>query len=116
MGNMCSQCNTCSEYVSDIVSPPVLENYQKHTLRAVDLDRYDLFYRIVGSPMIEITVEQMFDELNELLNKYRIKLEKEDKMGALDNIPLSMFFDFYKSRPNWYTHINQEESPFLKLL
>ena len=37
-------------------------------------------------------------------------------MGNLDNIPVSLFFDFYKSRPKWYQYINHEESSFLKLM
>ena len=56
-------------------------------LKAKDLDRYDLFYRMVGVPFIELEVEDFFSELNELLDIYRVKCEKDEKMGNLDNIP-----------------------------
>jgi hypothetical protein len=56
-------------------------------MTARDLDRYDLFYRMVGVPFIEFEVEDFFEELNILLEKYRIKCENEGRMGNLDNVP-----------------------------
>ena len=35
-------------------------------LKARGLDRYDLFYRMVGVPFIELDIEDFFAELNEL--------------------------------------------------
>ena len=76
MGNMCGSCTTCTEFVNEAFNPPILENYQKHNIKAKDLDRYDLFFRIVGMPMIELTVDEVFDELNILVKKYQEHLEK----------------------------------------
>ena len=85
---MCNSCNTCGEYIADnFGNADDLQEYQKQMLKAKDLDRYDLFYRMVGVPFIELEVEDFFSELNELLDIYRVKCEKDEKMGNLDNIP-----------------------------
>ena len=103
---MCNQCTTCSEFCADkFGSHDYLQDYQKRMLRAKDLDRYDLFYRMVGIPFIELDVYDFFQELNQLLESYKIKCKKEDKICNLDNIPYIQFLNFYKTKPRWETII-----------
>jgi len=85
-------------------------------LKARDLDRYDLFYRMVGVPFIELDIEDFFTELTELQELYKLKCEKEGRIVNLDNVPYVDFLEFYKTKPKWEVLICNEESPFMKLM
>lgn len=63
-----------------------------------------------------MNIGEFVEEQSMLIDSFQAKLDKTNSRGNLENIPYVMFLEFYKIRPFWEMHIQNVESPFMKLL
>ena len=56
------------------------------------------------------------EEQQALIEKFQHQLDETKSRGNLEHVPYVMFLEFYKTRPFWEMHVQNVDSPFMKLL
>ena len=119
MGSMCQSCSGCGESSKEFVfGSYYLEPYQVQRYKIQNLNKYDKFYRIVADPFYKIKVEEYIEGLDDLIKKLELKFVEEHPNSRFncEQIPYVQFLEHYKTQSDWKKHINDVESPFMRLL
>lgn len=132
MGNKCTTCNTCGKYdtVEFLFGNFYLEDFQNVSVPLANLDRYDIFYRLICNPLPQLTATEFFTEIEVLCenldldhqarSKFRKIASKEthwkNQKHFADSLPLEKFINQFKNQNLWKDCLKNEKSPILLLL
>ena len=119
MGSACYTCQSCTENTCEyVLGDFYLEPYQVPGKKKEKLDKYDRFYKIVCDPFHKLHISEYMNDLDCLITTCEEDFEREHPgvRYNLEHIPYVKFLEHYKNQPQWSKHINNVESPFMRLL